>query len=226
MLQKTLPLIIAILIGIQIPLIVSLSTARKVAGALESYKSKIEKISKPISKPIKEAAGVFSFIRKKVPLVKKIEKSIIPHALANGKESFEDAKEIVNQMYLWMYLSLFFTLFLILMLFSVSRKSFIKNIGISFLVSGGISLIELSGVYYFFIANFDSTFRYLYNQAEISPLTKLVPFVPSMVKAFSKDFIAYAANLVIARCFISALTSIPLGLLLSYGYKRLQKYAS
>ena len=221
MLKKTLLLIIATLIGIQIPLIVSLSTARKVASAIEIYKSKIEKFTKPVSSPIKEAAGAFSFIKEKMHLVKNIEKSLFPHPIANGQDGFEDAKTIVNKMYLCMYLCFFFTLFLILLLFLLSRKSFIKNIGISFLISGGISLIEVSVVYYFFIANFDSTFRYLYNQAEISPLTKLVPFVPRMIKAFSKDFIAYTANLVITRCLISAIISIPLGFILSYGYKKI-----
>jgi hypothetical protein len=223
MFKKFLIFIIVALIGIQTPLIVSLSTARKITESLDKYKKKVEKLSKPISKPIKEVESIFSFIKKKVPVVKTIEKTIVPDALRSGESGFKEAKRIVSLMYTFMYLSLLLTLLLIALLFFTSRQTFIKNIGTAFIVSGSVSLLEIAVIYYFFIMHFDATFRHFYSQTGWS-IGKIIPLVPGIIKAFSRDFVSHIAHVIISRCFINALTTIPLGIILSCGYTKIKKH--
>jgi len=232
MLKKILVFIIITLISIQIPLAVSLSTVRQITTKLEGYQSKIENTAVPVkaatqllSVPAKAAKGLFS-IFKKVPVVNKVplvsQLGDMASVLAGGESSLKDAMALTKQMTKVMYLNIFLILFLMILLFFLSRKCFIKNLGYSFLIDGLIGLILLALIYYFFVFNFNKTFDFFYAQTGSAGSKRLIPFMSNITKSFSKDFIKVIVNSVITRNIISALISMPFGIVLIF----LNKYFS
>ncbi|HBS47644.1 TPA: hypothetical protein DEO28_04765 [Candidatus Dependentiae bacterium] len=222
MLKKILIFIIIALISIQIPLIISLSTASEMTKKLEFYQSKIAGVTNPmkavtdvVSFPVKAVTSIFPFFKeKKSPVLDKID-DISPMIIA-GEQKLKDAIVITKKMTFFMHISLFLTLFLIILLFAISRKSFIKNLGASLLLNGIICLIVLASVYYFFIINFDSTFQHFYNRMVPAGPGSMIPMVPEAIKSAAKDFVSSIAHLIIKKNMLSSLIGIPLGLALIY----------
>ncbi len=222
MVKKVLAFIIVLLIAIQIPLIVVLSNAKKASSKLDAYEEKIKKTAAPIS----AARDIFSFVKKQVPMLPE-ELVRVPAIFEKGKGNFEVAKALINKILYTMYASLLFTLFLIFLLFLLYKRSFFKNIGLSFVISGGLCLLNAGLVYYFFVLNFGSTFKYFYDLSGISSQTGFslaLPFVSQIVKSFSRDFVSYISNSIMTRSLFSAAVLLSIGITLIYFQKLLLRW--
>ena len=132
MFKKVLAFIIVLLISIQIPLIITLSNAKKAGEKIDAFQAKIKKKTAPLS----VMGDVISFVKKQVPgLSNQLED--ITSIFEKGKQNFEEAKSLINNILQTMYISLLFTLLLIIWLFFLYKRSFFKNIGLSFLYRKG-----------------------------------------------------------------------------------------
>lgn len=212
MFKKFLGFIIIILISIQVPFIVSLSTAQSAASRVNKLEKKVEDAQLPAA----IAGGIFSLVKQEVPALEVLEFDKISSVLAKGEKSLEEAQVVLRDMNIAMYISLFFTLFLIIMLLGLTGASFFAFLGYSSLLSGATCLVVAVGTYFFFVVHFNETFNYFFNQANVPTLGGFIPFVPSIAKSFSKDFIKHSINAVIMRNLIAALASVLLGIFLVF----------
>jgi hypothetical protein len=209
MLKKILICVIVALISFQIPLIVSISTSQKAGRLLEKYQKKAEKFS-----PVQKVGGLFSSIVNEIVVPTNIID--FPHMLSKGKSSLADAQKVIKHMKMAMYGSMIFIFLLLVLLFFLSRKLFIRNLAITGFISGILGLIVISLVYYFFVVKFDGTFKYFYSMVSTPQQGLGIPFVPGMIKSFSKKFISYLVNSVLRRNMICVGINISVGIALMF----------
>ena len=116
MLKKVLTFIIVLLIAIQIPLIITLSNAKKAGAKIEAFQAKIKQKIAPIS----AMGDVLSLVKKQVPILTS-ELEGITSIFEKGKQNFKEAKALINNILQTMYASLIFTLLLIVLLFFLCK---------------------------------------------------------------------------------------------------------
>lgn len=211
--KKCLRFVIIFFISIQIPLIISLSVSWKMSARLEAYHAK----SKNIAQAAKVVRGPLSLLTDNIPFMEKVEN--ITSIFSESEDSFKKAQEVTEHMKTVMYSSLLLLLLLISLLFYFYRNSFLRDLGIALFFGGILCAIIIALVYYFLVAHFKETFAYFYGQMEMGSQGHMIPFVPDMIRSFSKDFVNYIANSLIVRNLIYAIAGISLGTLLIWKNK-------
>jgi hypothetical protein len=211
--KKYLKFIIIFFISIQIPLIISLSISWKMSAKLEAYRIK----SKNIAQTAEVVRGPLSFLTDNIPFIEKVEN--ITSIFSESEDSFKKAQEVTEHMKTTMYSSLLLLLLLIFLLFYFYRNSSIQDFGIALFFGGLLCIIIIALVHYFLIAHFKETFSYFYKQMEMGSQGYMIPFVPNMIRSFSKDFVNYIAHSLMIRNLIFALFGIPVGAFLIWKNK-------
>ena len=240
MLKKFFVYIIITLISIQVPLIVSLSISQEAAAKLKKYQKRMGRITKPL----KMTEKTTSFFKDKMPAFKSDDGvDITEHlegisSLVKEKdEDLGDALHVINQVKQVLYFSIGLVLFFLLLLLLIDPRAFIKNFGITLLVSGIFCLLNAAAVHFVFVINFDEVFKYLYDQANISasvpgipilpaidilpikgipilPSLINIPIVPALIKSFSKDFVAQLVSIVFTRNLMAGAITVVSGFVL------------
>ena len=169
------------LLGFQIPALVNLWPSAKLASNIAKIESNLNQVFPEVS-----------------ALKEQIREGIEPGTVLDQAENFiANAKAYLHNLSNMFWASVAISILLLAALFFLNRHKFLRNLGVSLLLGGGLTLLHALGLYSMFITNAQTTFNYFYDglikfyPALDLPLVKGVfeKFVPGFFQDFAKNMI-------------------------------------
>jgi len=180
MFKKILTFLSIGLLGFQIPTLVNLWPSAKLASNLSKLEANLNKVFPDVS-----------------ALTEQIKEAESGTVLEQVGLFVSKAQAYLNNLSNMFWASVVISLLLFAALFFLNRHKFLRNLGVSLFLGGGLTLLHALGLHSMFIINAQTTFNYLYDllikfyPALNMPLVKGVfeKFVPGFFQDFAKNMI-------------------------------------